>query len=90
MEEMTSVPERDVLGRAAAEVFPELHEQGVVRLLEKALGGEIVDTADVRFEAPADRRTRWLSRKYRPLRNAKGTIVGVVGVVRDVSDRRRG
>lgn len=90
MEEMTGVPERDVLGKRAAEVFPELHEQGVVRLLEQALGGEIADTADVRFEAPSDRRTRWLSRKYRPLRNAKGEIVGVVGVVRDVSDRRRG
>jgi PAS domain S-box-containing protein len=90
MQEMTGVAERDALGRGVQDVFPEIHGEGFVQLLGRALGGEIVDSADVRFESAADRRARWLSRKYRPLRNAKGTIVGVVGVVRDVSDRRRG
>ncbi|MFI5182928.1 MAG: PAS domain S-box protein [Vicinamibacteria bacterium] len=89
LEDMTGCAEEVVLGRRAGDAFPRFHEQGVIPLLERALAGAIVDAPDLPFEVPGRDEPRWLSRKYRPLQDAQGKIVGVVGVVRDVTERRK-
>jgi PAS domain S-box-containing protein len=89
LEEMTGRAEEDLMGRKAGDAFSAFHEEGTLSLLERALAGEIVDAQDIPFSTAGGGDTRWLSRMYRPLRDAKGKIVGVVGVVRDVTDRRK-
>ncbi len=79
----------EVLGRPATRIFPELADQGIAGLLERALGGETVTAHDVPVQRSDGTAPVWLSATYSPRRDAAGKIIGVVGVLRDMSDRRR-
>jgi formate hydrogenlyase transcriptional activator len=88
MERLTGKSADEVLGRIAMEVFPRLRTSGIEDVLKRALAGEIVDVRD--FNVPkhsAAGRDVWESCIFAPHRAADGTIIGVVGLVRDVTDR---
>ncbi len=89
MERLTGMPADQVVGRLALEVFPHLREQGVDKLLAQALQGQIVESPDTPYHVPATGRTGWVIGVYGPHRNADGEIVGVVGTIRDVTERRQ-
>ena len=89
MEQMTGLPADGVLGHKTAELFPFLEKQGVVRLLERALAGETASSEDVSYSIPQTRRTGFAVATYGPHRNAAGEVVGVIGIVHDVTERRR-
>ena len=87
MERFTGIAAAEVLGKNAFEAFPHLVEIGVDRLFRGALAGEttIVENYEVKR---ADGSRRFYDRHYSPLRDASGAVVGGVGVVRDITDRR--
>ncbi len=90
MERMIGLPADQVLGRRAADLFPFLEKQGVVRLIERALTGETTTSEDVAYPLPdGSGRTGYAVSTYSPHRNAAGEIVGVIGLIRDVTERRR-
>jgi diguanylate cyclase (GGDEF)-like protein/PAS domain S-box-containing protein len=89
MERLTGFAASDVLGRNALQLFPQLRDQGIADLLERALAGETVTAPDVPFRAEGATGSVWLSGTYAPHRDASGAVVGAVGIVRDVTDRRR-
>jgi diguanylate cyclase (GGDEF)-like protein/PAS domain S-box-containing protein len=89
MELFTGYSAREVLGHKALKLFPQLADQGIASLLDRALAGETVTAHDVPVQAPGTCATTWLSGTYSPRRDAGGKIAGVVGILRDVSDRRR-
>jgi two-component system cell cycle sensor histidine kinase/response regulator CckA len=89
MEQMTGLPAERVLGHKTAELFPFLEEQGVVRLLEQALAGETASSEDIAYAIPETNRTGFAVATYGPHRNAAGQIVGVIGIVNNVTERRR-
>jgi len=89
MEQLTGVPASEVLGRHPLEVFPFLQEAGVIERLEKALAGEAPDTVDFPYGIPETGRKGWASDTRVPLRNAQGEVVGVIGTVRDITERRQ-
>ncbi len=73
----------DVLGLEVAEICDRLGVGDVPnRAAAQALGGQMVD-----FESKLCGRA--LASRAEPLRNRQGEIVGVVGVVFDVTDRKR-
>jgi len=86
MERFSGVPAAQVLGHRAFERFPHLVEIGVDRLFFCALAGET--TVVENYEVVADGVKRFYDRHYAPLRDADGTVIGGVGVVRDVTARR--
>lgn len=88
MEDLTGMPASDVLGRQALELFPHLREQKVEPLLQRALAGETVSSPDVHYHIPSTGRSGWVSSLYRPRRNEQGRIVGVIGLVRDITGRK--
>lgn len=88
MEDLTGMSADEVLGRNAIELFPHLREQRVEPLLLRALAGETVSSPDVHYHVPATGRSGWVSSLYRPRRNEQGRIVGVIGLVRDVTGRK--
>jgi PAS domain S-box-containing protein len=88
MQDLTGMPAGQVLGRRAVDVFPHLVEQGVVKILERALAGETVTTPDTPYRVPATGKTGWVVGTYWPHLSADGRIIGVVGIVRNVTDRR--
>ena len=89
MEQWTGLPPKEVIGKPAADAIPELGEQTIVQLLERALQGERSTSPDVYYEIPKLGRTGWFVGTYGPFRNTRGEIVGVIGLMRDISERRR-
>ncbi len=89
MEGLTGMLAERVVGQYAIDLFPHLREQGVYALLERALAGEVVSSDDVPYHVPQTGRSGWVLGTYGPHRNADGEVIGVIGVVRDVAERRR-
>jgi len=88
MEELSGREARSVLGRHALDCFPILAEQGVYALLEQALRGATAPAHDISNIPPGAVHPRWLSGIYAPHRNAGGEIIGVVGIIRDITERK--
>jgi formate hydrogenlyase transcriptional activator len=89
MERLTGVPAQELLGKRAIDVFPRLGPSGIEASLERALAGEVVQVPDVLVPSHgADGHDVWESCTFAPHRNATGEIVGVIGLVRDITDRR--
>ncbi len=88
MEDLTGLPAEHILGARAPDVFPHLVEQGIDKILQRALAGETVTSPDTPYGIPTTGKTGWVVGLYGPLLSADGTIVGVVGIVRDITDRK--
>ena len=88
MEELSGREAREVLGRHALECFPTLADQGVYALLEKALHGATAPAHDISTIPPGAADPRWLSGIYAPHRSSSGEIIGVVGIIRDITERK--
>src|SRR5262245_11629408 len=88
MEALHGLRAGQVLGRHVLELFPEARETGVFELLQRALEGETVTSRDLPFRSPLSGRRGWLAGTYTPHRNARGELIGVVGVIRDVTEMR--
>ena len=89
MEQLTGLPAGKVLGRHPDELFPFLREKGVLASLQKALAGETTPTIDFAFSGMPSGRSGWTSDTNCPLRNAAGEIIGAIGIVRDITGRKR-
>jgi len=89
MEQLTGLPAKEALGGKALDLFPFLREQGVDRLLERALKGETVQSDDLQYHMPKTGKKGWFKAIYGPHRGASGEIVGVIGMVRDITERKQ-
>jgi formate hydrogenlyase transcriptional activator len=88
MQRLTGVSAQELLGKRAIDVFPRLGPSGIEAALHRALTGEVVKVPDVLVPAhAADGHDVWESCTFAPHRNARGEIVGVIGLVRDITDR---
>jgi PAS domain S-box-containing protein len=88
MERLTGVSASAVLGRPATDALRFLREARIDDLLAAARRGESV-VAEARCEMPGRAASTWLEARYRPWRDSHGGLAGVIGLHRDVSDRRR-
>ncbi|MDD2706488.1 MAG: PAS domain S-box protein [Verrucomicrobiae bacterium] len=89
MEKLSGIGFHEVLGKKAADLFPHIYGQGIVPMLKKAMQGETVHTPDIEFSIPQTRHRGWVSCTYTPHRDISGTIVGVIGLVRDIGARKK-
>lgn len=89
MEEITGWRADNIVGRCLHELFPpEQIADGIARV-RRALAGETLPTMDV-FMPHANRpHPIWVSSTLSPLRNVRGEIIGVIGVVNDITERKR-
>jgi diguanylate cyclase (GGDEF)-like protein/PAS domain S-box-containing protein len=88
MEALTGLPAASVLGRNALEVYPHLREERLERVLRRVLDGETVSLPDRRYVVPGVR-SGWIWVQYWPHRDPNGAVAGVVGLVHDVTERKR-
>jgi diguanylate cyclase (GGDEF)-like protein/PAS domain S-box-containing protein len=88
MEAMTGLKAEDVVGKRAFDLFPHMREQGVDEMLERALKGETVASPDVHYYVPGGDRQGWVSSVYRPHMDDRGNIVGIIGLIRDITSRK--
>jgi PAS domain S-box-containing protein len=88
MERLTGKSAEEVLGRVAADVFPRLRTSGLEEMLKRALCGETVQVPDILVpKHSADGRDVWESCSFAPHRDADRRITGVIGLVRDITER---
>jgi PAS domain S-box-containing protein len=88
MERLTGKTQPEVLGKIAAEVFPRLRTSGLADSLKRALQGEVVHVADALVpKHAADGRDVWESCIFAPHRDPQGSVIGVIGMVRDITER---
>jgi diguanylate cyclase (GGDEF)-like protein/PAS domain S-box-containing protein len=88
MEKLTGWPASEVIGQGALKLFPELRDLGIADAIERALAGETVSSPDYLVPGGRVERPVWVAATYSPRRDASGAIVGVIGIVQDVGDRR--
>ena len=89
MEEISKTPRDQMLGdqRLPWEIFPHLVDQGVDEMMRDAMAGKIVHREDIPYHLE-DGTLGFTSETFLPLRRADGEIRGIVGVVREVSERK--
>ena len=89
MEELTGLPASQVLGKRAFDLFPHLREQGLDVLLERALTGETVQSPDVTYHVAQTGKSGWVSGVYSPHYGPDNEIIGVIGLLRETTDRKQ-
>src|SRR5438128_572834 len=89
MERLTGVARADALGRSAEAVLPFFRETALTTHLRRALAGHVVATDEFPYALPSLARKGWMRARCVPWRDAAGAVVGVVGFLVDVTDRRR-
>ncbi|HEX9109240.1 MAG TPA: EAL domain-containing protein [Longimicrobiales bacterium] len=87
MEDLTGVTAAEAMGRPARSAFPLPGHRGALRLLQRALAGEVVRSPDFRFRRAPGQST-WVSALYSPQVDEDGGIIGVVAVITDITQRR--
>ncbi|MBW2442354.1 MAG: PAS domain-containing protein [Deltaproteobacteria bacterium] len=90
MENISQIQRRDAVdsGKLPWDLVPHLAEQGIDIIMKQAMAG----TATARDEIPyrlADGSQGFTSEMYLPLRTAAGDIRGIVGIIRDITEKRR-
>jgi diguanylate cyclase (GGDEF)-like protein/PAS domain S-box-containing protein len=89
MEQMSGLSANFVLGKRPLEVFPFLKGTGLEQLLARSLDGETVTAPDTYFQIPETGKSGWTVTKFSPFRDTQGQIIGVIGIVHDITERKQ-
>ncbi len=90
MESLTGISASEARGKNAFDLFPNMREQKVDILLQRALQGETVRSSDIPYHVPETNKSGYVSGIYSPHFNGKGEIIGVIANIRDITDRKKG
>jgi PAS domain S-box-containing protein len=89
MEELTGLTASEVQGKITFELFPFIEQAANDELMKKALSGMTTESADFEFSISSTGKKGWVKSIYTPNYDAQGTITGVIGIIRDVTERKR-
>ncbi len=89
MEDMTGLMAADVVGENALDLFPFHKEIGNDLLMMQALEGNVGASSDFEFVIRATGKKGWAKSIFSPNHDAHGTIIGVIGMVRDITEQKR-
>lgn len=88
MESITGKKSKDVIGKKPTEILPIINEIETEEVFRSVLGGEIVNARDIEYDMPGQRKKGWLTISYSPHISAAGEIIGVVGAVGEITERK--
>ncbi|MBM2839660.1 MAG: hypothetical protein HW412_188, partial [Bacteroidetes bacterium] len=89
MEAITGIKRDDVLGKPLASTLTQIGLDELRPLVKQALQGIAVNSSDIPLTLGKEIEPRYIWARYSPLLDKQGTIQGVVGIVTDVTSRRR-
>jgi len=88
LERMTGIAAKSALGKSAAELLPKFEEASLGKLFSDVLEGAVVTTPDIQYRHHGTQKTGYFLGRFSPMRGSGGTIVGVVGIIIDVSAQK--
>jgi len=89
MERLSGLTAREVIGKKPLELFPFLKDEGGTERLKRILEGRSISSLEFPFHFSFNGYAGWISETLSPLKNAKGEITGVIGVMRDITARKQ-
>ena len=89
LENMFGKPRANAIGQPLFEVLEFLGETGGDWSIREAMSGKTCRTEEQPFFLPETGREGWYQATYAPLCDAEGDVVGVLALIRDVSENRR-
>jgi len=89
MESLTGITASEALGKNAFTLFPHLKEQKVDILLQRALAGETVRSDDIPYRVRKTKKSGYVSGIYSPHVNSQEEIIGVIAIIRDITERKK-
>lgn len=87
MERLTGLPAGEILGKRPEDIFPFLRQGGVLSALEKALAGDTI-RSEFFFHVERTGAQGWVADTSGPLRDSTGAIIGVIGIVRNITEHK--
>lgn len=88
MENLSGRKAQEVLGKCTLDLFPHLRERGVDQFFQEALAGKTVTSGDIPFTIPGTGKSGWVQGIYSPHVNTDGAIVGLIGIIHDITARK--
>ena len=90
MENISQIQRQDAVdsGRLPWDLFRHLAEQGIDKMMKKAMAGTVTTKDEIPYRL-ADGSKGFTSEMFLPLRTAGGDIRGIVGIIRDITEKRR-
>lgn len=89
MENITGLKSEDVLGKSFTSLFPHSKKQNIHNMIHAALDGKATETDDYFYKIPQTGKSGWAQSSYVPRKNNEGEIVGLIGTVKEISDRKK-
>ena len=89
MERISGVDAADALGKCAFDLFPFLKETGEDHYFREVLAGRANATLDRKYIVPETGKEGYFEAYYSPLRGWSGDVIGGLGIVRDVTERKK-
>lgn len=88
MERIFEVDRNAVSGKVVDDALPFLCEMNEKAEIEEALNGKRIVTRERYFYNPETGKNGFFTAFYNPMRNRRGEIIGVVGIVKDVTNSK--
>ncbi|WP_022669267.1 PAS domain-containing sensor histidine kinase [Desulfospira joergensenii] len=88
MELITDTPRKKVLGQRPWDIFPFVKNSPIEENQRKVMKGEMVESVEVYSSLPHNPNL-WTRDSFSPIRDTDGRIIGVVGVVSDITQRKQ-
>ncbi len=89
MEKITGKLKAEVIGKNPIEVFPFLKEVGIIDRLKKILSGNKSSISEFPFTIQETGKSGWAWALSSPLENTNGEIIGVIDIVRDITEYKK-
>jgi PAS domain S-box-containing protein len=90
MENISKIQRQDAVNsrKLPWDLFPHLAEQGIDNMMKKAMEGTVVARDDIPYRL-ADGSEGFTAEMFLPLRTENGDIRGIVGIIRDITEKKQ-
>jgi PAS domain S-box-containing protein len=89
MERISGVASEEIIGRSLFEAFPFLETIAEADAIRGSVEGKTAALSEMPYEQPETGRKGWFESTHFPLRDAEGRILGGLGIIRDITERKR-
>ncbi len=88
MEQLSGVPSDEMIGRNPLDIIDLPDSEIQTSLIRRAFEGETVQSDDFPFIMPSSGNRGWITALYSPHHDAEGRRIGVIAIIRDISERK--